>query len=95
MIRLLAVIAVLLPAPAMGQVTSYATSTPAPVRGDADKIVCKKEETLGTRLGARKICLTVEQWTEKHKEQRAFAEGVQSGTWGPKSSSEVENRAPQ
>ena len=29
---------------------------------DLDKVVCKAQDTLGTRLGARKVCMTVAQW---------------------------------
>jgi hypothetical protein len=37
----------------------------APARGnqsDLDKVVCKAQDTLGTRLGAKKVCMTVAQW---------------------------------
>jgi len=27
-----------------------------------DKVVCEAQETLGTRLGAKKVCMTVAQW---------------------------------
>jgi hypothetical protein len=31
-------------------------------KSDLDKVVCEKEETMGTRLGAKKVCMTVAQW---------------------------------
>lgn len=80
MIKILAAAAVLLTTAAPAQVTSYERNNPAPVKGNPNTMVCKKDETLGTRLGARKVCLTVQQWTDKAKEHREFTEKIQSGT---------------
>ena len=33
-------------------------------KSDLNKVVCEKQETLGTRLGAKKVCMTVAQWIE-------------------------------
>jgi len=33
-------------------------------KSDLDKVVCEKQETMGTRLGAKKVCMTVAQWIE-------------------------------
>jgi len=33
-------------------------------KSDLNKVVCEKQETLGTRLGAKKVCMTVAQWLE-------------------------------
>ena len=58
------------------------TSQPQPVvvtgsKGpDANKIVCKSQETIGSRLGAKKVCLTVQEW----KEQADFYRD-QTETW--------------
>jgi hypothetical protein len=62
------------------QVTQVATIPPQ-AKGDSNRMVCEKEETIGTRLGARRVCLTVEQWKEKHREQREWTEQIQSGTY--------------
>ena len=32
---------------------------------DANKIVCKSEDTIGSRLGNKKVCLTVQEWKER------------------------------
>jgi hypothetical protein len=32
---------------------------------DAQKLVCKTEDTIGSRLGAKKVCLTVQEWKER------------------------------
>ena len=79
MIKILAASAVLLTTAAPAQVTSYERANPTPVKGEPDTIVCKKQETLGTRLGARKVCLTVREWNEKAREHREFTDKIQSG----------------
>lgn len=35
-----------------------------PKKSDADKVVCKSEDTLGSRLKAKKVCMTVKEWQE-------------------------------
>ena len=37
---------------------------------DLDRIVCEKEEQIGSRLGARKVCKTVRQWQEQRRIQQ-------------------------
>ena len=39
-----------------------AAASPHGKQSDLDKVVCKAQDTLGTRLGARKVCMTVAQW---------------------------------
>lgn len=78
MIRILAAGAVLLTTAAPAQVKSFERSNPAPVAGDPDKIVCKKEESLGTRLGARRVCMTVREWAEKSETHQEFTDKIQS-----------------
>jgi hypothetical protein len=73
-----------------GAQVSYVSNNPPQMKGDPKKVVCEREETIGTRLGARSVCLTVEQWNEKHREQREFTENIQSGTWGQHSPEDVE-----
>lgn len=80
MLRKIALVALALSAAAPAQVTSYETNKPAPMKGDPNKIVCEKEETLGTRLGAKKVCLTVSEWNELRQAHRERTEQIQSGT---------------
>ncbi len=58
---------------------SYESGKQSVVRGDPDKIVCQKEEKIGSRLGAKKVCLTVREWTARHSEDRDSTERIQSG----------------
>lgn len=81
MIRVLAAAAVLAAGSAGAQVTSYKTDKPVRLEGDPNKIVCMKEETIGSRLGERKVCMSVQQWNDKHKEHREFTEKIQGGVW--------------
>ncbi|MFP5329347.1 MAG: hypothetical protein ACLGHC_04325 [Alphaproteobacteria bacterium] len=65
------------------QVSSYETDRPARVKGDSDKIVCQKEERIGTRLGAKKMCLTVSEWNQRAKIHREQTERMQMGVCVP------------
>jgi hypothetical protein len=68
---------------APAQITSYETNRPTVVRGDVDKIVCQKEEKIGTRLGAKKVCLTVSEWQARTKVHREQTERIQMGVCVP------------
>ena len=59
------------------QVSSIETSRPSKISGDPDKMVCERVETTGTRLGARRVCMTVAQWDEQRREHRADLERAQ------------------
>ena len=78
--KILAAFALVVPSAASGQpVTSYRSINESVPKGDSDKIVCRKEETIGTRLGAKKVCLTVAEWTELARENRERTEQIQAG----------------
>lgn len=67
----------LVSAPALGQVSSIETARPSLKTKDPNRMVCEREDTTGTRLGARKICLTSAQWQEKRREHREALERAQ------------------
>lgn len=46
------------PATTAAAPTAVAAATPNPEQ----KIICKEEDTVGTRLGAHKVCMTRAQW---------------------------------
>jgi len=52
----------------------------ATVQTDVNKVVCKKEEEIGSRLGAKKVCLTVKQWQERADADREEVERAQQQT---------------
>ena len=49
--------------PAAAQTTVQPQPVQAPTaKSDVDKLICKKQEEIGSRLGAKKVCMTVAQW---------------------------------
>jgi hypothetical protein len=46
---------------------------------DKDKLVCRTEADLGTRLSGTRVCLTREQWAERRRQSRDAAERAQTG----------------
>jgi hypothetical protein len=80
MFRSLVLLTLIVATAAPAQVTSYRTINPAPIKGDSNKLVCQKEETIGTRLGDKKICLTVSEWNDRKRDQRERTEQIQAGT---------------
>ncbi len=80
-LRKLALAASLLATSAYAQPTTpYRADSSADSKNDPNKIVCQKEERIGSRLGAKKICLTVAEWAARAREGRDQTEDVQSGT---------------
>lgn len=54
------------------QQSAAATKAPA-----ADPVICEKEEEIGTRLVAHKICHTRSQWAQIHGDERSALEHTQ------------------
>jgi hypothetical protein len=77
MTRKLMMMLALVATPATAQVTSLEAANQLPKTGNPDRIVCERQETTGTRLGARNVCLTVAQWAEKKREHRETVESIQ------------------
>jgi hypothetical protein len=46
-------------------------------KSDLDRIVCERQEEIGSRLAIRKVCMTVRQWQEQRFVQRQDFEKVQ------------------
>lgn len=79
MICSLAFAGVLLSSSALAQVTSIETNNPMPKgsANDSDKIVCEAIQPTGSRLGKRKICMSVAEWRELRRDHRDGVEGLQ------------------
>jgi hypothetical protein len=62
---------------------SVATSASAKPRDDKDrdpnKVVCEKQEVLGSRLATRRVCMTRAEWTEKRRADRDMVQKSQLG----------------
>lgn len=52
----------------------------SPDSSDVNRIVCRKEETVGSRLAAKKVCLTVKEWQERTAQDRDETDRVQRDT---------------
>ena len=85
MLAYLTVAALVVPAPAMAQIVfddSPAKAVPAKsaAKGDLDKIECRQQETIGSRLQAHKVCLTREQWIQAEQDNRRKVQELQELT---------------
>jgi hypothetical protein len=71
-------------APAAPAATAGAGTTvsPAVVKPDPqEKVICKREEETGSRLGSQKICMTKAQWDQQaNSAQQYFRQRVGGGT---------------
>jgi hypothetical protein len=81
MFKFIAVASALLIAtsPAIAQTGTPASATGAQTQKakDPNRIICQKEDTIGTRLGARKVCKTAQEWQDMRAQHRDNLEGVQ------------------
>ncbi|HYX47849.1 MAG TPA: hypothetical protein VE820_13655 [Sphingomicrobium sp.] len=50
---------------------------PAATKSDADKVVCRSQETLGSRLQAHQVCLTKQQWSQYELEEKQKVHDIQ------------------
>lgn len=72
----------LLAMPAAAQTTPNPAPPPQPATSPAkenplDKIVCKTDDTSGSRLKRHKVCATVRDWQEQQAENREALERLQ------------------
>jgi hypothetical protein len=70
-------LAVAAPVPALAQTQPAPTAKPA---RDPNRIICEKEEEIGTRLGSKKVCKTWLQWQQQRQEHRESIERIQQNT---------------
>lgn len=82
MVGLFAFIALLAGGPAFGQSNSASTvdqqtaaRTEAP--NPLDKVVCRSEETIGSRLKKHKVCATLREWKDQEDQNRREVERSQ------------------
>jgi invasion protein IalB len=65
-----------LPAPAFAQIVFQDAPVVAPAtkgdksKSDMDKIVCRSQETIGSRLDKKQVCLTKQQWLSAEQEAK-------------------------
>lgn len=71
---------------AASPVAAQAPASPqaATAKDPLDKVVCKTEDTIGSRLKAHRVCATVRDWKDQADENRLAAEKwQQQGTANP------------
>jgi hypothetical protein len=72
------------PGPALAQIVFQdAPAIPPPTKAeksksDLDKIVCRSQETLGSRLERHQVCLTKEQWLSAEQEAKNKVHDMQT-----------------
>ncbi|HWI77393.1 MAG TPA: hypothetical protein VNS53_09980 [Sphingomicrobium sp.] len=76
--------------PVVAQAATPVTQTRQVANIDPNRLICESEEQIGSRLGKHRVCLTAEQWKEKHREQREFTDTIQSGTYARDSAVQVQ-----
>ena len=52
---------------------------PASKQKDPNQVVCEKVEELGTRLSAKKVCMTRSEWAERRRQDRMDIDRTQRG----------------
>ena len=71
-------------APAVAQSAATSAQPPAPqAQAKADplnKIVCRYEETVGSRLKRHKVCATLREWKDQEDDSRRAVERLQEGS---------------
>ena len=70
--------AALIATPAIAQTPPQSAPVPIPAgQSDVNKIVCERQEEIGSRLKGKKVCLTVQQWREFKNQSRDDVEEMQ------------------
>jgi hypothetical protein len=74
-------LAALVATPATAQITFGDSAQPAQstnAKGkDPNKIICERQEEMGSRLGGKKVCKTAAEWQEERAAQRRVLEDTQ------------------
>ena len=75
-----------IPAPAMAQIVfddSPPSATPAKgakAKSDVDKVICRMQDTVGSRLQAHQVCMTKSQWFAYEQQYKDDVSGLQART---------------
>lgn len=49
--------------------------------GDPNRVVCRSEDVIGSRLRRQKRCMTAQEWADLYFDTRRTVERVQGGGW--------------
>lgn len=78
-------------APAFAQIVIQDTPTPmvpaknAGSKSDLDKVVCRVQQTIGSRLDSHQVCMTKQQWWQFEQDNKLKVQEIQSRAPGPSS----------
>jgi|tagenome__1003787_1003787.scaffolds.fasta_scaffold20986375_3 hypothetical protein len=64
------VLMAVLAAPAAAQNAAPAQAAAPATAKDPNRIICERQEEIGSRLGGKKVCKTAAQWDEERQQER-------------------------
>lgn len=83
--------ALLMPAPAVAQIVFSDSPPPAaPAKGaksksDVDKVICRSQDEIGSRLKTHQVCMTLDQWRTYELANQQQAGEIQAKAAAPAS----------
>lgn len=77
----LALATTVVPAVAGASASDGAEATKAKSASDPNRVICRRVETIGSRLGSKRICQTAAQWAAQEAENRQDIERRQTTNW--------------
>jgi invasion protein IalB len=69
---------ILIATPASADQQTQANPNTAANAKDPSRIICEKMEETGSRLSARRVCMTAQQWEDRRRTDREGVENVQN-----------------
>lgn len=55
-----------------------------PASNAGERVICRKIEEVGTRLGGKRVCMTASQWAEQQRVEREAVEEAQRKSYQPR-----------
>jgi hypothetical protein len=74
---------VLLVTAALGMASAATAEDKKKEAKDPNRIICEKQEELGSRLGSKRVCMTAAEWQQKRLNERQMIDRSQTLQKGP------------
>jgi invasion protein IalB len=71
--------------PVLAQTQASNQPTAASKEKDPNRVICQRIEETGSRIAAKKVCMTAQQWEEKRRSDREYLEDAQQRSLEPNS----------
>jgi hypothetical protein len=71
--------------PVLAQTQASNQPTATSKEKDPNRIICQRIEETGSRVAAKKVCMTAQQWEEKRRADREYLEDAQQRSIEPNS----------